>query len=155
MGYLLLYSPYCFAIWVFFLGICLGAILLGKRIFKITNEDIINRKGSLLPMSFAVWGINIAVIYVSTLIMVLVIFNISYFNNLYGDCMPAGVDNTVQTAVAYICWVAIYPGLFSFAYFLFKKYIKVRAKRNKLFFTLLGCSTVAWAITLYIIFFAF
>ena len=148
MIYLLVFSPARFVIWALLLGVSLGVVLPGKRFFAIKTEEILARKGSLLPLSFAAWGINLAALYVSLLLWFIMLCTIPFFRCLLSEFRFEGEDYTLELVIATICLILIYGGLLFFSYFCFKKQIKNPSKRNRLFFLFVSASTFVFALLL-------
>lgn len=127
------------------LGLCFGVIYFGKSILKLKKEEITNPKGSLLPLAFSVWGIDIGAFLVSLIIMWVISARIPFLGIVHSEWGIAYENAYAQAVVYMICWALLYLSLLSLSYFAFKKTVADEPKRKKLFFALIGISLAAWA----------
>lgn len=140
---IILFSPYFI---VPLLGISFAAVYLGKRICHINRTDIVNLNGSLIPTTFALWGISVGALDISLILLLLVSSNIPFFNGVHGE-WGIPFENAYGPAVVYIaCWMALFALLQLPSILVLKK--KVLRKPGTIFALQLLSSTVITTATL-------
>lgn len=146
MGYSALYillPPYCLIPIALLLGISLIAVSLSKRICALQREDIANRKGSLKPMAFALWGVSTAAMYTSLVAMLLISYNIPFFAGIHSEWGIAFEAAYGTAAVYIVCWMLLYTALQTPAWLIVKN--KILREPGRFFAWYLLLSTIILA----------
>lgn len=135
MGWLLLFlfTPLAFAWLALLLGICFAIVYTCKRAFRIKREEIKHPKGSLVSLTFQVWGIDVAAWLVSFVTMFLVTYRMPFFEGINSEWGIAFEHAYPQAYVFLAIWAVFYAALMLPSYFCFKKRIVDRTKRNMTF----------------------
>jgi hypothetical protein len=145
-GILLLIIPQLFLILVSILFIItFAAIYIMKWIVKLSKEEIVNRKGSLLPLAFSAWGCNIIALAASLGIMDIVSFSIPFFDGIHSEWGIAFANAYVPALIYIICLALLHAALLLFSHFAFKKRITIRPKRIKMLTVFIVSSVLVWA----------
>ena len=132
MGYSVLYilfPPYCLLPIALLLGISFLAVRLSKGICALRREDIANRRGSLTPLTFALWAVSVGGMYLSLIAMLLISYKIPYFERVHSEWGIA-YENAYGPAAVYIaCWMLLYAALQIPAWQFVKRKIVLRQRR--------------------------
>ena len=131
MGYSVLYillPPYCLIPIAVLLGISFVAVGLSKRICVLRREDIANRKGSLTPLTFALWAVSVGAMYLSLIVMLLISYQMPFFEGVHSEWGIA--ENAYEAAAVYIvCWMLLYAALQTPAWLFVKRKIASGSRR--------------------------
>lgn len=128
------------------LATCFAVLYAMKGILKIKKEDITSGKSSIISLVFAVWGVSIGALLISFIIMNIIGHNIPYFIPMYREMAMAGEDRTTPAIIYVVCQVLLYAVILPFSYFVFRRMVKNKTKRNRLFIALFVISVILWAL---------
>ncbi len=131
--FLFIMSP-IFLLWLaIILGVCFAIIYICKKALKIQKDEINNYKGSLVPLTFSVWAIDITAWLTSFIILIIVTNRIPFFNDMNSEWSFIRQGAGQQINIFIIMWTILYVAFILPSYFCFKKRITDRRKRNRMF----------------------
>ena len=132
MGYSVLYillPPYCLIPIAVLLGISFAAVSLSKGICVLRREDIANRKGSLTPLTLALWAVSVGAMYLSLIVMLLVSYQMPFFEGVHSEWGIAYENAYGAAAVYIVCWMLLYAALQTPAWLFVKRKIASVSRR--------------------------
>lgn len=117
-----------------------------KRIVNLTNEQIVNKKGSLVPLAFTAWGFNISALSVALIIMDVISSEIVYLQAIHSEWGGSTEQARTPELIYIVCLALLHAGLLLFSYFSFKKRIISKPKRIKMYIAFIVSSASIWAL---------
>lgn len=127
------------------LAVSFVAIYSMKGILKLKREEIANEKGRLTPLTFAAWGVNVAALSVSLIIMDCITLHNPFFSIIHSE-WAGSTPHAYTPEIVYIAILAALHGvLLLFSCFVFRKWIINRRKRIGFSIVYIVASAVIWA----------
>ena len=128
------------------LAVSFAVIYSMKGIVKLSKEEIANEKGTLIPLTFAAWGINVAALSVSFIIMDFITVNNPFFSIIHSEWGGVTPHPPIPEIVYISILTALHGALLVFSYFVFKKWIISKPKRVRFFIAYVISSALLWAL---------
>ncbi len=150
MGYtgtmFVLFPPTFLLMAAILLAISFASIYIMKRLVKLSKQEIINEKGTLMSLIFTIWGINVAALSVSFVIMDLITLYNPFFNNIHSE-WARSIPHSYMPEIAYICILSVlHSVLLLFGYLAIIKWIACKPKRFRIFIGYVTSSVLLWAL---------
>jgi hypothetical protein len=137
---LLSFIPISFCLQILILGLCFAIVYTGKKVFRVGREDINNKKGSLVSLVFAVWGVGIAAWVVAFFVSFLLFAVTTIQETIIG--LDSAGNLYAASAIFAAMFTVFYTASLTPEYPIFKGRIRDKRKAKGMFFIYLTVSSV-------------